>query len=222
MRPCPRDGTCVGVGLRDSMKESRDSLSSRALYGDSLWRMKHDNSLGSTPAALHSAARVIPRDASQDSISSMLTPADTCIADGSGIYRHRRQHVCCVGTDVLVLKMTASVRAFQRYVAHANRVYTHRLYVCACAIAHDACQDSTCLMLTSANTWRVPSSSLSASLLPPADLQAPSLSLSFSMPLPPACRLDSCQASVLTGNSASRTCTFLGAPLTSGTPDRPS
>ena len=40
----------------------------------------------------------------------------------NALHRHRRWHVYCLGIDMAALKMTASARAFQRCVAHAQRI----------------------------------------------------------------------------------------------------
>ena len=48
-----------------------------------------------------------------------------CWSTISNPYRHRRRLVYCVGIGVLVLKMTASVRAFKWYVAHTEPMSTH-------------------------------------------------------------------------------------------------
>ena len=45
---------------------------------------------------------------------------------GGALYRHRRRHVYCTGTDVPVLKMAALARARQRCAAHAHRMPTRK------------------------------------------------------------------------------------------------
>ena len=62
------------------------------------------------------------------------------LPSGHTPFRHRRLHVYCSGTDVPVLEMTASARAFQRCVAHGQRASTGR---CVRAAGRCDCREET-------------------------------------------------------------------------------
>ena len=56
---------------------------------------------------------------------SMLGSSRNSSPEEKDLHRHRRRHVHCAVTDLPALRMTASVRAFQRCVAHAHRTSVH-------------------------------------------------------------------------------------------------